>query len=537
MGDPHREHNGKGVLTAYQIFDVVMAAMVFAVVPRVPSETRPFLNFAALGLLCVAVSDSGIALQVAKQGTLTFGWPDLAVQVGLALLITGAWLPPGSQRGPRTGASRLDNVIIYLPVVAAIVVAVPYVADGNDLGFVGTAVGAAVASALMVRQMVLDRVLRSYTETQTHMALHDALTGLGNRAAFVDQLDAFLASPEPAPAAVLFADLNGFKEINDTLGHAQGDLALQASANQLRAVMGEGHVIARLGGDEFAALVVAEDPSLTAEMLATRLVRIDPTEKRPFAFTCSLGITVTRRGDTPGDVLRRADGVVWGAEALLRWTHPVLGAVPPQDFVPLAEESGEILSIGPWVLDTALARVAAWRACGRFLPQIFVNKAAAEFTEDLPHQVLASLKCHGLLPGQLILEVTESQILAPEVSGHAQRLRSLGVRIALDDFGSGFSSLAQLATLPVDVLKIDRGFILSLKESSGKKILDTVVTLATSLDLVTVAEGIESPAQVAAVLTSGIDLAQGFIFSQPLHPDDLQALLPAVSLDAKVLGR
>lgn len=570
---------GQAVQTAYPLFDVVVAAMTVAVLPRVREDAKVFLNFCALGLLFMAISDSGITLLVAREGALTFGWADVAFQVGIGLLITGGLVRPAIRRRPRSPRAALyDDLVAYAPVSAAVVVLVAYASTGHRLTAAEALFGALMVSVLITRQLLLDHQLRQTAERHRYAALHDALTGLENRKAFVGRLHTMLRANQPmTSAAVLFADLNGFKEINDTLGHDVGDQVLRAFADQLRAYAGD-HAVARLGGDEFACLVVAEQPVLTAEILAAGLVRMEPDFDRPFAVTASVGIAALQADDhTPGDVLRRADlamysakrsrqqqiatyepsmtllferhqlllaqlpraidqgemtlvyqplyrigeGSLVAAEALLRWNHPVLGAVPPDEFIRLAEDSGEILAIGSWVVEQAVAQVAAWERGGRYLPRLLVNLGVPQFTDALPAFVLQVLARHQIAPDRLVLEVTESEIAAPAVSLQADRLRQAGVRIALDDFGSGYSSLAQLATLPVDILKIDRGFILTLSAESGRQVLDAVAALARSLGLESVAEGIETPRQATAVRDAGIDLVQGFLFSRPLPPEEL----------------
>jgi EAL domain-containing protein (putative c-di-GMP-specific phosphodiesterase class I) len=218
-------------------------------------------------------------------------------------------------------------------------------------------------------------------------------------------------------------------------------------------------------------------------------------------------------------------GTVAAAEALLRWRHPLFGDVTPSEFVPLAEESGDIREIGAWVLESAVAQVAAWRRVGRLLPRLLVNTSAAQFTDDLPDQVAVLLARHEVPPEQLVLEITESQLPGLAANTAIPRLRDGGVRIARDDFGSGYSSLAQLARLPVDLLKVDRDFITNLSEASGRYVLDAVVALARSLGLETVAEGIEEDWQATEVAGSGVDYGQGFLFARPLTAEEMIARL------------
>jgi EAL domain-containing protein (putative c-di-GMP-specific phosphodiesterase class I) len=346
------------------------------------------------------------------------------------------------------------------------------------------------------------------------------------------------------------------------------------------------HLAARLGGDEFALLVAPGgdepcDVEAQAGVIVSDVVRSLLPHAGGLALTCSVGLSGLRPGDTAAAALRRADlamfwakrrpgvrvavfdesmaeeadrrslllaqlpgavergelslvfqplyrldaGTVAAAEALLRWRHPLFGDVTPSEFVPLAEESGDIREIGAWVLESAVAQVAAWRRVGRLLPRLLVNTSAAQFTDDLPDQVAVLLARHEVPPEQLVLEITESQLPGLAANTAIPRLRDGGVRIAMDDFGSGYSSLAQLARLPVDLLKVDRDFITNLSEASGRYVLDAVVALARSLGLETVAEGIEEDWQATEVAGSGVDYGQGFLFARPLTAEEMIARL------------
>jgi EAL domain-containing protein (putative c-di-GMP-specific phosphodiesterase class I) len=305
----------------------------------------------------------------------------------------------------------------------------------------------------------------------------------------------------------------------------------------------------------------------------------------------SIGIAVLRDGDTPADALRRADLAMYsakrsptarlavfsedmadeaqrrhllvaalagavdrgemrlvyqplyrlgdaslaGAEVLLRWTHPLFGAVPPDECIPLAEESGHINQIGAWVLEQSVAQMAAWERQGRHLPQLYVNVAARQFTDDLPALVADVLDRHGMQPSRLTLEITESQLPDLAANRPMQVLRKSGVQIALDDFGAGYSSLAQLARLPVDILKIDRDFIRNLGEAAGRPVMDAIINLAKALGLVTVAEGIEDMGQAVEATNAGVDFAQGYLFSRPIPPEELADRLPQLGECAPAL--
>lgn len=573
---------GLSAQIAYPVADVAIAVMVISLLPRARADLRRMLNVAAVGLLLVALSDSGFMAVVARHGEPTFGWPDVTVQAGMALLAYAAWVRPTPVLSDRVTTPAIDRHLPYIPVVFTAVFGLWHVA-GNGLDLDDAVFGALMVAALLVRQALFARDMTLIGDRHRHAAAHDELTGLANRKQFFGRLTEHLSTPGTGPAAVLHIDLDGFKEVNDTLGHEAGDEVLKSFA-QLLSDAAPGALVARLGGDEFAALLAGDDPEQAALELAGRITegRRDTRRGLLVQVTCSVGVAALRPGDAPADVLHRADlamysakrdpscrvavftqsmaqqadrrhllsadlagavtrgelhivyqplyrlgnGALAGAEALLRWTHPLFGAVPPDEFIPLAEETGDIHAIGSWVLDNAIAQTAQWQRSGRHLPQLFVNVSAAQFTEDLPGHVAEVLERHGLHPDRLILEITEGQLPGLAANGAMLALRESGVHIALDDFGAGYSSLAQLARLPVDILKIDRDFIRNLGEAAGRPVLDAVINLARALGLTTVAEGIEDLGQAAEASNAGVDFGQGYLFSRPESPDDLVVRLP-----------
>jgi len=579
---------GLGVALAYPVLDVFVAAMVLSLLPRVRADLRPFLNCVAAALLLITLSDSGSAVLLAQRGVTRFAWPDLTVQAGMALLAMGALAHRRPVLRNRAVGSALDRYLTYAPIGFALAVGIWHGATAHTFGSDEGVLIALMIACIVARQAVYSRELGLTAAAHHRDAVHDALTGLANRKAFFARLQEHVSTPGCGTAAVLLLDLDGFKEVNDTLGHQAGDDVLVAYAARLTAAA-PGDLVARLGGDEFAVLIVGDDAEAHALALADRVTSPDrsaaaATVQLP---ACSIGVSVLRPGDAAADPLRRADlamysakrsstcrlalftddmageadrrhllvsalpgatgrgemrlvyqplyrlndGTLAGAEALLRWTHPLLGAVPPDEFIPLAEDTGYINQIGLWVLEQSVAQMARWEHEGRFLARLFVNVAAVQFTDDLPGQVARVLHRHGLQAARLTVEITESQLPGLGVNQAMRRLRESGVHVALDDFGSGYSSLAQLARLPVDILKIDREFITNLGEEAGRPVMDAIVNLAKALGLATVAEGIEDLGQAAEANNAGIDFAQGYLFSRPVPGDELAARLPRVSAE------
>ena len=418
-----------------------------------------------------------------------------------------------------------------------------------------------------------------------HQAVHDALTGLPNRVLFRERVEEALRGES---CTVMLMDLNHFKEINDTLGHHQGDRLLQEVAARLRSTLRAGDTVARLGGDEFGILlhdaIGLQDADEVAESLLARL-------REPFtvdATTLQVGgsIGVARHPDHGNDVetlIQRADiamyaakaassghatfepgqdhhsprrltlaaelrdaiergalvlayqpkaelstGRIVGVEALARWEHPELGTVDPVEFVPIAEQTGLIIALTTSVLGTALERVAAWRALGHDLT-IAVNLSARSFLDArLAEEIPQLLAAHDVPPACLELEITESMLMHdPERARETlERLAAIGVGLSVDDFGTGYSSLAHLKRLPVDTIKIDKSFVLDMDEDEADEaIVRSTIELAHNLGLRVVAEGVESAATWLRLAALGCDLAQGFHLARPLPAESVLALL------------
>ena len=419
--------------------------------------------------------------------------------------------------------------------------------------------------------------LHQARQREAYLARHDGLTGLGNRAQLAEQLGTQLARAARGDEfALLLLDLDRFKHINDSLGHACGDALLRQVAQRLRATLREGDTVVRLGGDEFAVLQTGAGLPGTATTLAQRLIE---ALSLPFELDghqahigCSVGIALAPfDGGTPEALLKSADlalyrakgagrGVlrffepemdarlqrrrlletdlrravargefalayqaqvalpgfeVIGVEALVRWDHPTQGWVSPADFIPLAEETGLILPLGLWVLQQACRDAAAWPAQVR----VAVNLSPVQFrSRTLVADVMGALAAAGLAPHRLALEITEAVLMhdVDQALQVMQALRELGVRTALDDFGTGYSSLSYLRRFPFDKIKIDRSFVIDLAQGdSAACIIQAISALAGGLGMSTIAEGVETLEQLHAVQAAGCGEVQGYLFSKP----------------------
>ena len=410
-----------------------------------------------------------------------------------------------------------------------------------------------------------------------HMARHDALTGLPNRVMFREHLDGVLAGTAHDPCvALLYLDLDGFKAVNDTLGHPVGDELLQAVARRLRENTREDDMVARLGGDEFAITQADArqlgEVELTSQRLVAALRMPFEIQGRWIEIGASIGVVLADgKSSSPDELLRNADialyrakaegrgtwrffhremdqeiqcrrqmesdlrravadeqfevhyqplidahtRVLKGFEALMRWRHPERGMVPPADFIPLAEEIGLIKVMGLWILNRACADAARWPEHIK----VAVNLSPIQFVGGhLAHEVEMALAASGLGASRLELEITESVLLQQNNTtlGVLHRLRDMGVRISMDDFGTGYSSLSYLRRFPFHKIKIDQSFIRNLSVEDGSvEIVRAVVSLGKALGMEVLAEGVETTRQLDILQVEGCDELQGYLFSKP----------------------
>jgi diguanylate cyclase (GGDEF)-like protein len=551
----------------------------------------------------------GIALGVVDEGMVvlgSLGLPDAAARAAVAVdpILERAWQIRSPIAVRRLDASANPALGALMPQGGRVIVA-PMVADGRPIGALvlehpGRAPGverrvmsvvaqAAGMAALNFRNSVLLRRVQDLAEL-------DALTGVANRRSFQETLARVVAVDgdlRDTVAAVLFIDIDDFKIVNDTMGHAAGDDLLVAITERIGGLVREGDLVARLGGDEFAVLTEDVPDLRRARSMAERLVR----ELRvPYAIggqsvsiSASIGVAGARDAvDGAADMVRNADvamymakaggkagfavfdpamhqairdrhelamelaravdldqlilryqpiidletGGVAGVEALVRWMHPERGLVPPGDFIEIAEEHGSILPIGRWVLGEACRQTAAWAAGGDMPPDLFVcvNVSAREVQEPgFVDGVRESLVDNAVSAGRLVIELTETALLraTPTTIATLQSLRDLGVRVVIDDFGTGFFSLSHLRQFPVDALKI-AGEFTQEDDSGGVKrtsaLAGAIVAMARSLGIDTVAEGIETGAQASRMRSLQCTYGQGFLFAKPLSPDELPAV-------------
>jgi diguanylate cyclase len=583
---------GTAVAVAYPLSDVALAATSLILLGRAATR-RAALALLTAGLALLTVSDTGWIYLSAVEDFAPWQWVSTFWIAGFLVLACAAAFSGGRARaaGPRRDARTGMR-----DVRAGWQLALPYASTGLTLSVLLvrdllagppgtlTVVGLVVLVALVLtRQLLALLEVRRLSRQLEYQAFHDPLTGLANRALFLDRLEhaVHAADRELRPIAVLFLDLDGFKTINDTLGHPVGDRALIEIAARLRACLDPADTVARLGGDEFAILLEgpAMDPLEVAAAVQAALRPAFPVQERSLRLRASIGIAHldgTEAGVDATEMLRRADvavyvakaagkdsirtyrpdlatdvplaadlaaaiedgqvtvayqpvvsphtGAVLGVEALARWTHPARGPIPPSTFIPLAEQAGRLRDLTAVVLDTALATAARWR----HHPHLADVPVSVNFCPNALHDpelvrwLCAAVARHDLPPAALVVEITET---APVDLAHAApavaALRAAGFGVAIDDFGAGNTSMAYLHQLPASIVKIDRALVATPGALRAGGLLATIVSVCHSLGRLTVAEGAETGEQATALRELGSDAIQGYFYSRPLPEDAL----------------
>ncbi|GGR18038.1 putative bifunctional diguanylate cyclase/phosphodiesterase [Deinococcus ruber] len=550
------------------------------------------------GLTVYIVADLTYAYLSSRGAYMSGNWIDLLWTVGTVALALSSWHPVDRphlspplklQSWLRQWLPILPYVSVFASGVLLIVstqrpsVATPGVVWGTVLLFGLVMLRQAVAFTENTR---LTRQLGRSQAQLTHQAFHDALTGLPNRTLFVDRLEHFLTqfAQQDLPVSVLGIDLDGFKLVNDSLGHAAGDALLLQASQRMASVLEAGDMLARIGGDEFTVIVTGRVvPALAAAVAAElnrRLSRPFQIGQQQVYLTASIGLsTAGHHTDTAADLQRQADLALYhakasgkntyhaftpelahtvhvrehmsrelhfaidrnelsiayqpqfqgqqliGVEALVRWHSAVLGDVPPNQFIGVAEDTGLIFAIGEWVLEQACRQAANWNAAGQPV-RVAVNISPRQFAHQNFVALIASALTRHRLPASLLeLELTERLVVEDlqRAAVTITHLQQLGVRVSLDDFGGGQSSLSFLMLLPVSALKIDRNFVINAEQSAaGQRVIQAITTIAHALGLRVVAEGVETAAQRALVESLGCEVIQGYLLGRPMSAADLQ---------------
>jgi diguanylate cyclase (GGDEF)-like protein len=560
---------------AYAIADLVLFAMICGLLAARGTRGGSMWLWLAGGLVIFCATDVTYALQV-NAGTYVVGtFLNGLWALGIAVIAFAIWRP---QRPAEIGSGR-SQAILAVPMLATLTAVSVLVI--SSVGRLPTAVVALATLTLLLaaaRTSVSFRQVRRLSDAR-RQALTDELTGLGNRRyLFESGEERRLAAAEGERLALILIDLDNFKEVNDTLGHHAGDAFLRETARRLAARVAHPELLVRLGGDEFAlvtTLATADDGREIALRILDRLAQSFVVEGIPVRVDASAGVAETESaGVEIAELLRRADvamyaakasrsrvelydpeldeanrtrldtvhdldaalaghqfvlhyqpkidvqsGAAIGAEALVRWQHPTRGLLYPDAFLPVVEQSGLMPALTRLVLEAAVVQLASWRRDG-LVVTLAVNLSASDLLdESLAERITALLAEHDVPVSALELEITESVLMIDPVRAAEvlAGLRRLGLRIAVDDYGTGYCALAYLRDLPIDELKIDRSFVAHVTaDPRTAAIVRSTIELAHALDLKVVAEGVEHAADLEALADFGCDFAQGYHFSRPL---------------------
>jgi diguanylate cyclase len=584
----------KVVMLAYPLGDVVVLTVIVTAALRMAPRARASLVLVTMGIAGILVADWWYALQNAA-GVYSGGTPfDGMWTTGfLAIALGGLATVLGGHSETQRAASSDEQGRFgrYLPILMVTVACVATVTEKITTGHTGWVVLAAMVSLVLlasVRQLVTLADNMGMARRLAEEASSDALTGLLNRREFHSRLlDALCAADQldNPRVALLYIDIDGFKAVNDSHGHAAGDVLLTTVARRLLGTVRAGDIVGRIGGDEFAVLLQGEDVDTAAVHVADRVIaRLrEPVHlaEVQMMVSASVGIALADRDDTPETLVGHADvamyraktsgrdrhevfdadahravvgrmrlqadlrvalekgefilhyqpivdlagGRVVGVEALARWAHPQRGLLRADDFVPLAEEAGATVELGRQLLREACRQAAQWQEEGLFY--VSVNVTARQLRQAVfVTQVFEALSDAGLPPQALVLEVTESDVMEEgnAVDVALTELRRHGIRIAMDDFGTGYSSLSNLCRIPVDILKTDGIFVRSAVGSTGALVASAILALGRSLGLTMVAEGIEDEERARIVAAMGYRYGQGYHLGRPGPADQLAAL-------------
>jgi diguanylate cyclase (GGDEF)-like protein/PAS domain S-box-containing protein len=548
----------------------------------------------------ITMNIQGVITSWNPQAETTFGWTaEEIVGLGLAETIIPPQHRDAHRRGLEhflaTGEGRVLNQRIEITALArdgtefpVELAVVPLYRDDN------------VSFCAFIRDI---RERKEAEETIRHLAYHDVLTGLPNRVLFEERLATELAQARRSrqKVAVMCLDLDRFKIVNDTVGHGAGDQLLKEVANEFAQTIREGDTVARIGGDEFSFLLTGVERVEDAAVVANRVLNVvrhpRTIANQEFRITTSIGITLfPRDGDDADSLIRNADtamyrakergrdnfqvftpameaslmevlalendlnhalereelivqyqpvmdiksGRIVGGEALLRWQHPERGLVGPDEFIPLAEETGLIVPIGEWVLRQACAQAKAWQDAGLGSMRVTVNLSARQVEHPGLVQLVAEVLDETHLPPQCLhLELTEGAVMrqVESVIATLSELQALGIGISVDDFGTGYSSLGYLKRFPIDTIKIDRSFVRDVTtDQNDAAIVTTVIAMARSLHLRVIAEGVETEAQLSFLRDNDCHEFQGFLLSRAVSPAEFEALTrQRQSRQAKIL--
>jgi diguanylate cyclase (GGDEF)-like protein len=572
------------VNAGFTVGDLVLVAMICGLLATRGTRGRSLLVWMAAGIAVFCAADSAYALQVSAHSFTVGAVLSGLWMTGITILALAMWRP----YDPRPSESSRSTAVLAVPILAtAAAVVVLVISSFNPMSVIVVGLAATTLLLAVVRTFVSFRQVRELAVTR-ELAFSDDLTGLANRRYLFEHGELRLqAKRDGDRLALMMIDLDNFKDVNDALGHSAGDELLRETSRRLAACIRDPDMLVRLGGDEFALLISlqASDVAVaTATRILDRISRAFLNDGASMRITASIGIAEVDGGNVGiAELLRRADLAMYAAkssasrvqrynleldeanlsrletvhdldaafvnhefvlhyqpkvdvrtritvssEALVRWQHPTRGLLGPDAFLPEVERSGMMALLTRVVLETSVAQLAAWRQSGLML-SVAVNLSASDLLdEQLPSRIVALLGEHDVPVGCLELEITEHLLMTDPARVRAvlEELCRAGLRIAIDDYGTGYSSLAYLRDLPVDELKIDRSFVARIAtDERSAAIVSSTIDLAHALDLKVVAEGVEFEETLHALDALECDFAQGYHFSRALPAEAFEAWL------------
>ena len=571
------------LLVAYPLSDLVLLTLATIVLMSAPAGQRVPITLITLGLACMAIADSAYAY-LSVQDEYVSGYPtDIGWVAGLLLLTVAATVGRFDLDDDRAVDEVPGWASVWLPLAPVMAAGMTLVLSRSEArsSIPVTVSGLFVAAAVLARQFLAVRENRRLIATVAAQAFRDPLTGLPNRALFRDRLSHALQMRERygTSVAVMVLDLDDFKLVNDNLGHHAGDELLNLVGERLTDAVRAGDTVARLGGDEFAVLVEGdrEQPHLIAGRVLEAFHAAISLEGHELLVRPSLGLAVAATGEvvSPDELLKEADlemyaakrsarspaagggaavqllgelrravehgqlslvyqpqfdlrtGQMVGAEALVRWLHPQRGVISPDEFLPLVRGHQLMGPITEFVVNQALDDAKRWSAAGMDLPVAVNLSTTAMAIPDLPERIAQALSARGLAASAFVVEITEDLFLEDSAAARRilLRLREIGVRIAIDDFGSGYSALWYLRDLPVDEVKLDRSFVAPIaSDPKAAAVARAVIDLAHVLLMTTVAEGVEDEQTAQLLRLYGCDVVQGYLYSAPVTAAEITAM-------------
>lgn len=585
------------VTIAYPIADLsILFVVTILYYLHQRSKEKDILLLVIIGFLIQILADTLYAYQSINGSYLTGNFVDLLWLIALLFIGFAGLSAKDSHKVPAVEIKNIFEKREFLFPYMSILILLALVIYSYHWDFNALSLGLLVTFLMVIgRQLVVIQNNNKLVKEYKYLAYHDQLTGLSNRVCFIEDIEKLVEKSHEYKMALLLIDLDRFKLVNDTMGHYVGDIILKKTSNRLRDSLPVGATIYRMGGDEFVVILphsIKDNSEIVAETILQNFKNPFVVYEYEINLTPSIGISLfPENGTTSEELMKNADAAMYvskvngknnfsfyntelnnimmrkmnienelkkalekkelslvyqpkvdlrtretiGMEALLRWQHPDLGSVSPVEFIPVAEETGQIVQIGEWVLKEACKQNKRWQEKGLPPLCISVNVSVLQFQHgEFLKTVKNALEESNMDAEYLELEITESIMQnikeSIEILGG---LKKLGIKTSMDDFGTGYSSLHILQSLPIDTIKIDKSFIDDIRNTGRQSMVKTIIDLGLNLNLNVVAEGIEHEHQIDALIESNCLIGQGYLFSKPINPEEFEELLEKMELQAR----